>query len=215
MNRPSEHPTPASGRDPSGEHALLERAVAGDRDAQQALLVEHLPRARRTIVRLVGPTSEVEDLLQSTCVEVLRSLGRFKGDASFALWMDRVAAHVVYKHFRSRSRHRRRVREAAEADAGAPPRPADPAAHTEWRRALAQLRSLLDHLNPERRIIFLLVSADGRTLEEAAAMLGISLSAAKSRYLRARRQVDRMVAAHPALAAVLRNGAGGSEVSRG
>lgn len=186
----------ASWRD---EGELVLWASRGDRDAQQALLLQHMPRARRTITRLVGATHEVEDLLQTTCIEVLRSLPRFKGDASFALWMDRIATHVVYKHFRSNDRRRRRVREAAEVDMGAPARAGDPGKQVEVRRAFTELRRLIEGLNADRRMIFLLVSVDGRTIEEAAALLGIRLPAAKSRYLRARRQVDRMLADHPAL----------------
>lgn len=185
------------------ENELLRWASHGDRDAQQALLVQHMPRARRTITRLVGATHEVEDLLQTTCIEVLRSLPRFKGDASFALWMDRIATHVVYKHFRSNDRRRRRVREAAQVDMGGPAPSDDPGKQVEVRRAYAQLRRLIEGLNPDRRMIFLLVSIDGRTLEEAAALLGIRLAAAKSRYLRARRQVDRLLMDHPALLEVL------------
>lgn len=185
------------------ENELLRWARRGDRDAQQALLLQHMPRARRTIARLVGATHEVEDLLQTACIEVLRSLPRFKGDASFALWMDRIATHVVYKHFRSNDRRRRRVREAAQVDMGGPAPADDPGKQVEVRRAYTQLRRLLEGLNPDRRMIFLLVSIDGRTLEEAAALLGIRLPAAKSRYLRARRQVDRLLMDHPALLEVL------------
>ncbi len=205
-------------RNTTGERDLVARAAGGDTEAQKELLVTHLPHVRRLMVRLCGRDGpEVDDLIQTACVEVLRSLSRFRGDASFALWIDRLATHVVYKHFRSSTRRRRRIRVVEDPElAGG--QPVDEAARLEWRQAARQARVLIEELKPDRRIIFLLVAVDGRTVDEAAAMLDLGLSAAKSRYLRARREIDRRLAEQPELAEALgrlRKPAEGEEDGRG
>jgi len=64
-------------------------------------------------------------------------------------------------------------------------------------------REVIDEPKPERRVVFVLVAVEGRTVEEAAAILDLSLSAAKSRYLRARRDIDRRLSERPELAQLL------------
>jgi len=155
----------------------------------------------------------VDDLLQVTCVETLKSLKRYRGDASFALWMDRIATHTVYKHFRSNRRRRARLVPVEDPDLA--PDGLDAARRLEWRDAIARARKLLEEVKPERRIVFLLVAVDGRTVEEAAAMLDLSLSAAKSRYLRARRDVDALLTESPELGLLLGRVTGGEEARRG
>lgn len=190
-------PRPRKDVDPD----VLRRAAGGDRGAQQTLLLGCVGRMRRRVGRLVGGSSdEADDLVQKACVELLRSLARFRGDASFSLWVDRITTNVVYKHFRSETRRRRRVAFVEDVDRESP---IDSARHVEARRAVRAARELIDQLEPGRRIVFMLVAVEGRTLPETAAMLDLSLAAAKSRYLRARRDVDRLVADHPDLCALL------------
>jgi RNA polymerase sigma-70 factor (ECF subfamily) len=181
------------------EAGLVDRARSGDRDAQQQLLLEQLPRVRRLVTRLLGGGPDVDDVVQVACVETLKSLRRFRGDASFALWTDRVTTNVVYKHFRSNRRRRARI--ALVEDPDRAPDTLDSTRRMEMRNVIEHARAIVEQVKPERRVVFLLVAVDGRTVEEAAAMLDLSLSAAKSRYLRARRDIDAMLADRPELAA--------------
>lgn len=173
----------------ASDDALLDAARAGDRRAQQRLLVPHLSRLKALLTRLAG-ANDADDLLQNTLLEALGALPRFRGEAPLALWLDRIATHMAYKHFRSAKRLRARVLFGLVPVATGP----DPRRRLEARDALGRARLALEELTPDRRIIFVLVAVEGRTIEEAAAMLDVSLSAAKSRFLRARRQVDRRLA---------------------
>jgi len=175
--------------------------VRGDRAAQHALLLDHIGGVRRIVVRLVGNGPDVDDLVQTACVEALRSLPRFRGDAPFGLWLDRVAAHVVFHFFRSKKRQRSKLELVADTDRR--DQSVDHERRLELREATRRARALVDELTPDRRIVFLLVAVEGRTVEEAAALLDVSLAAAKSRYLRARRDIDKRLADRPDLVALL------------
>lgn len=182
------------------DEGTLERAARGQRDAQQTVLLAQIGRIRRRVARLVGRSSDADDLVQQACVELLKSLARFRGDASLALWVDRVTTHVVLKHFRATKRRHERVTVVEDVDR---PSAVDAERRIEWREGVGAARTVIGQLEPNRRIVFLLVAVEGRTLAETAAMLDLSLPAAKSRYLRARRDVERLVGRSPALCALL------------
>lgn len=200
-----EEPRPRPPRDEAkasraDERRLCRRAAEGDRAAQQELLLAHVGRIRRRVACLVGGGADRDDLVQQSCIELLHSLARYRGDASLELWCDRITTHVVFKHFRTQSRRHRRVTVVEDVDGASP---LDTARMLEARRAMADARAILERLKPERRIVFLLVAVEGRTLAETAALLDLGLAAAKSRYLRARRDVDRAIRSKPSLAALL------------
>ncbi len=185
------------------ETALVRAAAQGDRDAQQKLLREHIGRIRARVTRLAGGSSEAQDLVQIACVELLKSLRRYRGDASLPYWVDRVTTHVVLKHFRSTKRRRARialVNDVAEVDQ---PCGVDAENQVQWRQGIEAARAIIDQLKPNRRIVFVLVAIEGRTLAETAGLLDLSLPATKSRYLRARRDLDRLIANTPRLKALI------------
>src|SRR4051794_30306568 len=81
---------------------------AGDPDAVTRMFEEYLPVVERVMGRIVGPGADVEDLVQGTFIEALRSLPRFRGDASFKTWITSIAVHVAQHHLRA-GRYRRHV----------------------------------------------------------------------------------------------------------
>ncbi|NOY91106.1 MAG: RNA polymerase sigma factor [Deltaproteobacteria bacterium] len=186
--------------------ARLADAARGDRGAQQEILLEYLPRVRALVRRLVGPGADCEDLVQTACIEILRSLPRFRAQASLRLWIDRITARTVYKHFRTTRRRRARFGWISDPDTRASQ--FDQTRRLESREALGRAHELVASIKPERRIVFLLVALEGRSLQEAADVLDLSLSATKSRYLRARRDLDRLLAREPGLVELLTSSSG-------
>src|SRR3954468_12159478 len=62
----------------------LDGCRSGRPEAIEQLFRAHRPMVERMIARLVGPSPDFEDLVQSTFVEVIRNLGRFRGRPSSA-----------------------------------------------------------------------------------------------------------------------------------
>ena len=58
-----------------------------------ALFTAHRERVRRSLVRLVGE-AEADDLAQEVFVRVTRALPEFRGEASVATWILRIARGV-------------------------------------------------------------------------------------------------------------------------
>ena len=67
------------------ERTLVGRAAAGDSGAFEQLIERHGRRTYRMLVRILGDSSDAEDVLQETLLKAWRALPRFRGEAQFNL----------------------------------------------------------------------------------------------------------------------------------
>jgi RNA polymerase sigma-70 factor, ECF subfamily len=178
--------------------ALVDGCRAGDRRALDRFFRLHVQRVERTIGRLVGPTPDLEDLVQTTFIEAMRSFARFRGEASLATWVTRIAVHVAQHQLR-RGLRRNVPLELLPSD-DEPKDPARSPEHVSDDRELAlRLHAALDRVKPKKRIAFLLFAIEGHSIEEVAALTGSSVAATKSRIWFARRELVAMAKKDPML----------------
>lgn len=166
---------------------LVDGARRGEPSAFRELFRLHLQRVHRIVNRMVGPTAEIEDLVQTVFVEAFRSLPNFRGESLFSTWLGRIAVRVTM-------RARRRPRLATvplEPIEPLLPDGATPDDAAAAREGLARLDALLAQLKPKKRIAFVLHALEGYSLEETAAMIGASVAATKVRVHDARRELER------------------------
>jgi len=104
--------TMSRARDAAGavsDEALLERFARGDGAALGELFDRHHRRAHRFLARLTGAhEADLDDLVQTTFVEVARSASRFDGRAAFCTWLFGIAMNVA-RHYKRGNTRRRRV----------------------------------------------------------------------------------------------------------
>jgi RNA polymerase sigma-70 factor (ECF subfamily) len=167
--------------------ALVDGARRGEATAFRELFRLNHPRVHRIVYRLVGPSADLDDLVQTVFVEGFRSLPAFRGDALFSTWLGRIAVRVT---MRAVKRPRLATSPLGGADdsehAGAGPE--QTAAD---REGLRRLDALLATLRPKRRAAFVLHVLEGYSMEEIAAMVGASIAAVKVRVHDARREIER------------------------
>jgi RNA polymerase sigma-70 factor (ECF subfamily) len=174
---------------------LAARCARGERAAQRHLFDREVDRVHATLYRILGPTRELEDLVQDVFLEVFRSIASYRGDAKLSTWIGRVTAHVAYGHLSSKrppSAWLEAVPEPEASDA-----PSDHQASL--RRAMRRVHELLAELEPKVRLAFSLHVLDGQSLSDVAVAMQSSLVATKSRVWRARRHMRR----DPAVSAIL------------
>jgi RNA polymerase sigma-70 factor (ECF subfamily) len=172
----------------------------GDRQALEAVFRAHAPALERLIVRLAGPSGDVEDLLQTALMEAVHAFPRFQGKASVATWLGSIAVHVVHQHLRrpDKRRHRIRLQLVPDRDEPIDAAPA-PDSRVHARRQLERVYHHLDAMPVKRRVAFILFAFEGRSIDEIAALTGTSQMAAKSRIFWARRELLARVGGDPAL----------------
>jgi RNA polymerase sigma factor (sigma-70 family) len=174
-------PRPGSAQAARGEEReLLALARAGDLRAFEALYRSHVKRLYALCWRLCADGGSTDELVQEVFVRAWSHLGNFRGEASFATWLARVAVHL----FLDERRARRRAPECLDAAHPALANRASAPAMTEDRY---DLERALRALPPRARAVFVLHDIEGHRHEEIAAMMAVDVGTSKSQLHRARR----------------------------
>ena len=154
------------------------RAIAGDGEAFGRVFDRHRDRIRRHARGLAPTPAEAEDVLSVTFLEAWRKRDRIRFvDESMLPWLLRTATYTCMNFARSERRYRTALARLPAADA--PPDPADLVGDGELFRVLRRL-SLGD-----QEILTLCILEDLST-DDAARILGLRASSARSRLARAR-----------------------------
>jgi RNA polymerase sigma-70 factor, ECF subfamily len=178
------------------DDATLARAASsGDPRATSVLWDRFSPLVRRMLRRTLGPTAEVEALLQEVFLRALRQLGSLPESAQLKPFVVAVTVRVLSGELK-RNRFRRLLRlqspwHTSDFSGG------DPATRT----ALSSLYRILDGLDAEARLAFTLRHFEGLQITELASAMDASLSSAKRRLARANARVQAAVSRDAAFSA--------------
>jgi RNA polymerase sigma-70 factor, ECF subfamily len=189
------------------ERTLVAGCRAGDRASLDRFFRTYVSYVERVIARLLGPTSDLQDLVQSTFIEAIQSFDRYRGEASLRTWVTRIAVHVSMHQLRAGVRRHMPLELVAPfPELAAPGWPAD--VQLSVRQLARQLHDLLDRLAPKKRVAFLLYTVEEYPVEEVAALTGASRAATKSRIWFARRELLAAVRRRPELQAFMQTSLG-------
>jgi RNA polymerase sigma-70 factor (ECF subfamily) len=184
--------------------AWIAGVCARQPDAIAAMFREYDEVVERMIARLVGASPDLEDLVQTTFVEAMRTIDRYRGEASFKTWLISIAVHVAQHHLRAGRLRRHAPLELvpeSHVTSGAP----DIEGRLDERRLSARLYALLDKIPARQRVALLLFSIEGRSAEEVAALMGASQTTTRSRVFFARRALRSLVKEDPGLSDMATN----------
>ena len=162
---------------------LIERARSGDTAALEELLQSVAPAIQRFGLRMCKNPHDADDVLQDTLLSIATHLREFEGRSALMSW--------IFALTRSACAHRRRgmknrppVSDETVAERrDEAPSPEERAADNELGQALTRA---LEQLPEDYREVVLLRDVEGLTAPDAAAALGVSVEALKSRLHRAR-----------------------------
>jgi RNA polymerase sigma-70 factor, ECF subfamily len=166
--------------------SVVDGCRRGERSALELVFRAEAPYLERVLFRVLGPSADLEDMLQSTLEQAIRAFPAFRGEASVRTWLTRIAVRSALHHLKSPALRRRVSLELIEGGLSAASRPADEV------EARARLRVLYEHLaklDAKQRTAFVLFQIEERSMEEVAALMDSGLSATKSRVMWARRKL--------------------------
>lgn len=172
---------------------VLDRAVSGERRAQNTLVALLAPHVEKQLLRYPLSDEDRRDLQQTTLMQVIRRLGSFRGDSSFSTWLFRVTANEALMLMRSQRRHRARLVEGLDLEdlAALPAANDQPGAERadtlaiQGEREQAVHRALAELPADYRDVVSLHYHLD-LGLQEIADLLKLTESAVRSRLHRAR-----------------------------
>ncbi len=162
---------------------LVALARAGRKQAFGQLIDRHGARARRLARDMVGDGDAAQELAQEACVQAYLSLEHLRDGAHFGSWLGGIVFNVCRSHLRERQTARRAAQGLTVLAA---PNPQAVAEEREQRRLIAEA---IDSLSPENRAATRLFYYEQHSLKETAALLGISVVAAKGRLHKSRQQL--------------------------
>ncbi len=186
----------AGSRDDS---ALVEQVVRGDEHAFRRIVDGHIDAVSRTVTGLLGPSAEVDDVVQDVFIKLHANLATFRGDATLRTFVTRMAINRSLDVLRQRKRRRwmQSWGLGSELDAAGAVAPA----HTplEQQDLDERLRKALDTLPEKQRTVVVLRLVEGLSTEETAQVLDIKYGTVLSRLKRATDQLRAVLSANGTL----------------
>jgi RNA polymerase sigma-70 factor, ECF subfamily len=186
------------------ESSLIQAARQGDLDAFNLLVLKYQDVVFNQASWMLKDRQSAEDFTQDTFIQAYRKLPGYR-NGSFRAWLLRIVTNACLDELRRRKRRplvpleplNQEGEEVESVDWLA-----DPGPSVEDRLEQADLSGLLqrqmDQLPADHRAVLVLVDLQDFDYEEAAAALGVPVGTVKSRLARARTQLRKRLADHPA-----------------
>jgi len=150
---------------------LLDACAAGDPAALGTIFDRFHEPLYRFVGRMAGTDpSDVDDLVQSTFLEVYRSAARYSGRASVKSWIFGIAVNLWRHHVRSEVL-RRSAAERLEVLPARPPTAPD--LKVERTRVLRRLEEGMARLPDDLRVAYVMCAIEEIPVAEAAEALGV------------------------------------------
>ncbi len=138
-----------------------------------------LPHLRAFAISLCGNVDRADDLVQETLVRALSHLDKFERGTNLQAWLFTILRNLFHSEYRKKKRE---VDDPDGSYAAKLKTAPDQQSHLDYE----DMRSALAKLRPDQREALLLVTAEGLSYEEAAAICRTAEGTIKSRVNRAR-----------------------------
>ena len=178
------------------EQELLDRCLAGEDSAWEALLRAYTRKIYNLCYRFTGRVEEAEDVTQEVFIKVFQTLRTYQAaQGSFSTWLNRVARNHLVDHYRRARKDR--VTSSLEdelTEAEQQPSPQmEPTGEVESRERREVLQAALDKLSPDLREAVILRDLHDLDYEEIALVLNVPHGTVKSRINRGRLELGRVL----------------------
>ena len=174
------------------EKLLIKKAQRGDTFAFEKLLSAHESFVYNLALRTLRSESDAEDAAQEVFIKAWTSLGSFRGDSKFSVWLYRICGNVCTDMLRKRKDVISLSIDDGEGGETeleiADPNPT-PHELLEKKERSAALQKALDSLPEDYRKAILLRESGGMSYEEISSVLKIDIGTVKSRIFRARKKL--------------------------
>jgi RNA polymerase sigma-70 factor (ECF subfamily) len=171
----------------------VERTLAGDREAYRILVERHSRNVYRLAYRMTGNQHDAEEVVQEAFLRAYQKLSQFAARANFGTWVYRIAANYAIDRMRQRKSEdanralpSRPTEDGAEMDlmSTVPDAAPSPERLAQSGQLAVKMRLALRELSPAERTAFVMRHWGGSGIEEIAAALNSSASAAKNTVFR-------------------------------
>jgi RNA polymerase sigma-70 factor, ECF subfamily len=184
---------------PATEEELVAAARTGDVRAFGELIQRHRTACLKRAVLMIRNRSDAEDEVQNAFWKAFQRLEQFRGEGTFAAWLNRIVENQCLMRIRE-ERNSRFVYldETTESNVRLElvGKIADPEDQLGLDEVVGLLRKEISRIPPLLRNVMLLRDLEQLSMPDVACRLGLSVPAAKSRLMRARMELRSRIAKH-------------------
>jgi RNA polymerase sigma-70 factor (ECF subfamily) len=201
---PSPSDPQTSAREAAFDRELVRRVNAGDEAAFNKIVERYRTKIFGLTLGLLHNRGDAEEITQDTFIRAYRGLVRFRGDASLATWLYRIAMNLArnrYWYFFRRRRHATLSLDCPLGDDSAATfadqfasEAHDPAQETATDEFTSLIAECMERLDAVHREILTMRNILHLSYEEIAASLGLNVGTVKSRIARARERLRAQLA---------------------
>jgi len=177
------------------DEALVAAAKLDNHPAFAELWTRHSNTAFKVAHRIVGNRDDAEDVFEEAWMKAYVHLRTFDGRSKFSTWLIRITINSALMTLRRKRVHPESSVEVVGGESWQRCEIADPTDNVEdfYARceSVESLRRAICRLQPTLRNVVEIHQSNDRSVKEVAELAGISLAAAKSRLLRARKVLRR------------------------
>ena len=88
------------------ELEIILKVRSGDTEAFEALVLEHQNKVYSLALRMVGSEEDARDMAQEAFIRAFNSLGSFRGESKFSVWLYRLTSNICIDFLRGRAKRR-------------------------------------------------------------------------------------------------------------
>lgn len=179
---------------------LIEAVRQGNQDAFRHLYERTKTRVFNLALGYVRNREDAEEITQDVYIELFRSAGSFKGDASGTTWLYRIAVNKSLDFLKHQKRQKRFAFLTSLFDVKTGEtlhQPTDfshPGSTLENKEQAAMLFKAIDTLSEKQKTAYMLVRVEGLSNIETAAIMTISVGAVESLLQRATDNLKKQLA---------------------
>jgi RNA polymerase sigma-70 factor (ECF subfamily) len=187
-------PTPSQGtaierrtRDLAVERDAIERVLDGDVSAYRRLVDRHARRVHAIAYRMLGSTSDADDVTQQAFVAAFDALEDFDPSLPFSSWINRIAINLAKDQLKSKKRTEVSLPDGLpDSAAHLGGRIPDPEGEAERGELRSKLEEALASLSVKDREVLVLKDVEELSYQEMRDVLRRPITALKIRVIRAR-----------------------------
>jgi RNA polymerase sigma-70 factor (ECF subfamily) len=180
------------------DEELILRLQRGDEWAFQLLVRRFRKKIFSIAFGITLDAEESQDIMQEVFLQVYRTIGDFRGDASLATWLHRITVNRSLNWKRRWARRFKWLHVSTDSfDDEQAVAPESDLPSPEIRVVNAQTRQQIDNalkmLPDQARTVFVLRELEGLSYEEIADAIGIKLGTVRSRLFHARKRLKEVL----------------------
>ncbi len=185
--------------EPGPDLELTKAAALGDDVARRRVVDRLVDRVSITVRYLAGGDPDADDYAQMAIIEILKSVGSFRGESTLESWADRITVRTAIRQLKKRRRRDRMEEIAPEREGCGTSLDVAPERKLVRHRMSARITKLMGTLTPERARVLTMRLVLGYSIEEISSITGMKTNTVRDRLAVARRQLRKKIQKDPVL----------------